>query len=58
LLSEDDFPGAIQLLLECRQAADTFARFHVVGHLAAKLEDTLAMAEEQLDVALAKVCIY
>ncbi|XP_046386382.1 syndetin isoform X2 [Ischnura elegans] len=52
-----DYVGAIRLLLECQAAAATFAHFSCVDALSTKLQDTLEMAEEQLDVALAKVCV-
>ncbi|XP_071454406.1 syndetin [Hetaerina americana] len=52
-----DYVGAIRLLLECQGAAATFGHFSCVDALSAKLQDTLEMAEEQLDVALAKVCV-
>ncbi|XP_075223193.1 vacuolar protein sorting 50 isoform X2 [Lycorma delicatula] len=56
LLTEGDFPGAISLLLECQGAATTYRHFSCVAALSGKLQDTLVMAEEQLDVALAKMC--
>lgn len=52
-----DYLEAIRLLLECQAAAATFGHFSCVEALSAKLRDTLEMAEEQLDVALAKVCV-
>jgi hypothetical protein len=55
LLSEGNYPGAIGLLLECRSAAATYRHFVCVAALSGKLQDTLEMAEEQLDQALAKV---
>eukprot|EP00095_Tigriopus_kingsejongensis_P008145 snap_masked-scaffold196_size269943-processed-gene-1.9 protein:Tk08145 transcript:snap_masked-scaffold196_size269943-processed-gene-1.9-mRNA-1 annotation:"coiled-coil domain-containing protein 132" len=57
LLGEDNFPGAIQLLLECQKVVTTYSHFKAVKQLATKLQDTLDMTEEQLDVALSKVCI-
>lgn len=57
LLKEDNFPGAIQLLLECQQVVSTYSHFKAVKQLAAKLQDTLDLTEEHLDVALSKVCI-
>ena len=57
LLAEDDYPGAIQLLLECQQAAITYSHFHCISELSRKLQDTLENAEEQLDVALSKVIL-
>nr|XP_053656114.1 syndetin-like [Cherax quadricarinatus] len=55
LLKVEDYPGAIQLLLECQKAAATFKHFTCISELSTKLQDTLEGAEEQLDVALAKV---
>lgn len=56
LLAEGDFPGAISIILECQQAALTYRHFKCVVVLAGKLQDTLVMTEEQLDVALASIC--
>ncbi|XP_054713927.1 syndetin-like [Uloborus diversus] len=56
LLEEEDYPGAIQLCLECQKAASTFKHFSCISELSSKLQDTLEMTEEQLDVALSKVC--
>ncbi|KAG8227263.1 hypothetical protein J437_LFUL003996, partial [Ladona fulva] len=53
----NNYVGAIRLLLECQAAAASFAHFSCVEALSVKLQDTLEMAEEQLDVALAKVCV-
>ncbi|KAK7073022.1 hypothetical protein SK128_015096 [Halocaridina rubra] len=55
LLKAEDYPGAIQLLLECQRAAATFKHFTCISELSTKLQDTLEGAEEQLDVALTKV---
>ncbi|XP_059085290.1 syndetin-like isoform X2 [Tigriopus californicus] len=57
LLKEDNFPGAIQLLLECQQVVSTYSHFQAVKQLAVKLQDTLDLTEEHLDVALSKVCV-
>lgn len=56
LLDEGNFSNAISLLLECQQVALSFKHFQCVAALSGKLQDTLVMAEEQLDVSLAKVC--
>jgi hypothetical protein len=58
LLAEEDYPGAIQLLLECQQAAVTYNHFTCISELSKKLQETLENAEEQLDVALSKVEKY
>ncbi|KAK8386041.1 hypothetical protein O3P69_010636 [Scylla paramamosain] len=55
LLRAEDYPGAIQLLLECQKAAATFKHFTCISELSTKLQDTLEVAEEQLDQALARV---
>ncbi|XP_073977333.1 vacuolar protein sorting 50 isoform X2 [Rhodnius prolixus] len=56
LLQLGDFPGAIALLLECQGVAAMYRHFNCVAALNSKLQDTLVMAEEHLDVALAKIC--
>ncbi|XP_014680059.1 PREDICTED: syndetin-like, partial [Priapulus caudatus] len=56
LLEEEDYPGAIQLCLECQQAAATFRHYSCISELSSKLQDTLEQIEEQLDVALSKTC--
>lgn len=55
LLRAEDYPGAIQLLLECQKAAATFKHFTCISELSTKLQDTLEVAEEQLDQGLARV---
>ncbi|XP_038044483.1 syndetin-like [Patiria miniata] len=57
MLEEEDYPGAIQLCLECQKAASTFRHYKCITELSSKLQDTLEMIEEQLDQALAKTCI-
>ncbi|XP_018413087.1 PREDICTED: syndetin [Nanorana parkeri] len=56
MLEEEDYPGAIQLCLECQKAASTFKHYSCISDLNSKLQDTLEQIEEQLDVALAKIC--
>ncbi|XP_068940586.1 syndetin isoform X1 [Petaurus breviceps papuanus] len=56
MLEEEDYPGAIQLCLECQQAASTFRHYSCISELDSKLQDTLEQIEEQLDVALSKIC--
>ncbi|XP_064613648.1 LOW QUALITY PROTEIN: syndetin-like [Liolophura sinensis] len=56
MLEEEDYAGAIQLCLECQKAASTFRHFKCISELNAKLQDTLEMIEEQLDVALSRTC--
>uniref|UniRef100_A0A9J7X536 VPS50 subunit of EARP/GARPII complex n=1 Tax=Cyprinus carpio carpio TaxID=630221 RepID=A0A9J7X536_CYPCA len=55
-LTEEDYPGAIQLCLECQKAASTFKHYNCISELNSKLQDTLEQIEEQLDVALSKTC--
>lgn len=55
LLGENRYEDAIIQLLECQSAAVSLRRFTCVAVLSAKLQDTLVMTEEQLDVALGKV---
>ncbi|KAM5203557.1 syndetin isoform 3-T3 [Hipposideros larvatus] len=55
-LKEEDYPGAIQLCLECQKAASTFKHYSCISELNSKLQDTLEQIEEQLDVALSKIC--
>ncbi|XP_068603121.1 syndetin isoform X2 [Brachionichthys hirsutus] len=56
MLEEEDYPGAIQLCLECQKAASTFKHYSCISELNSKLLDTLEQIEEQLDVALSKTC--
>ncbi|XP_028926247.1 syndetin isoform X1 [Ornithorhynchus anatinus] len=56
MMEEEDFPGAIQLCLECQKAASTFKHYNCISELNSKLQDTLEQIEEQLDVALSKIC--
>lgn len=55
LLNEENYPGAITLLQECLKAASTYRHFNCVAALTNKLKETLVLAEEQLDQALARV---
>ncbi|CAG5128982.1 unnamed protein product [Candidula unifasciata] len=56
IMEEEDYCGAIQLCLECQKAASTFRHYKCISELSSKLQDTLEMIEEQLDVALSKTC--
>ncbi|XP_059150713.1 syndetin-like isoform X2 [Physella acuta] len=56
MMEEEDYCGAIQLCLECQKAASTFKHYRCISELSSKLQDTLEMIEEQLDVALSKTC--
>ena len=55
LLSAGDYAGAISLLHECQIAAVTYRHFTCIQALSTKLQDTLVMAEEQLDKTLDQV---
>lgn len=55
-MNEENYPGAITLLQECLAAADTYRHFKCVALLTHKLQETLVLAEEQLDQALARTC--
>ena len=57
MLQEGDFPGAVQLCLECRQVAVSYRQYTCISQLSSKLNDTLVMIEEQLDRALASICV-
>uniref|UniRef100_A0A6A7G7D6 Syndetin-like n=3 Tax=Hirondellea gigas TaxID=1518452 RepID=A0A6A7G7D6_9CRUS len=57
LLKAEDYPGAIQLLLECQTAAATFKHFSCISELSSKLQETLEMAEQQLDCAVNRVVV-
>ena len=56
LLFQEDYAAAIQLLIEGQQAAETYKHFNCVAQLSSRLQDTLEIAEEQLDAGLAKIC--
>ena len=56
LLDEDNYPGAISLLLECQSAAQIYKHFHCVAALNGRLQDTLEQVEKTLDMTLAKMC--
>ena len=57
LLHAEDYPGCIQLLQECLKVAAAYRQYSCVSDMSAKLQDTLDMAEEQLDVGLSKVTL-
>lgn len=56
LLGEENYSGAIELLLECKAAANTYRHFTCVAALSNKLQETLETTEEQLGRVLAQVC--
>lgn len=58
LLQEENYTGAIELLLECQSTANTYRHFTCVAALTNKLQETLDYTEEQLDRVLSQVCIF
>lgn len=52
----DDLPGAITLLLSCRETAAEMSEFKCIQSLAQKLQDTKLMTEVQLDKLLNDMC--
>ncbi|KAK3102020.1 hypothetical protein FSP39_008187 [Pinctada imbricata] len=56
MMEEEDYCSAIQLCQECQKIAVTYRHFNCISELSTKLQDTLVMIEEQLDVALSKAC--
>ncbi|KAI4455060.1 hypothetical protein MML48_9g00009008 [Holotrichia oblita] len=58
LLEEENYPGAIELLLECKISANTYRHFTCVAALTNKLQETLEYTEQQLDRVLAQICYY
>ncbi|XP_022664599.1 syndetin-like isoform X2 [Varroa jacobsoni] len=57
LLEMREYPTAIQLLLECRQALQDYQQFDCMKQLSLKFDRTLEKTEQQLDVALSKLCL-
>lgn len=58
LLDEENYSGAIELLLECQSVANTYRHFNCVAALSNKLQETLQCTEDQLDRVLAQTCYY
>ncbi|XP_065839973.1 syndetin-like isoform X2 [Oscarella lobularis] len=56
ILEEENYPAAVQLCLECQQAASTFKEYTCVSELSSTLQDTQDQIEERLDKALEKTC--
>lgn len=56
LLDDEDYPEAIQLCVECQKAANIYKQYSCIKDLSSKLQDTLELIEEQIDVALSKTC--
>ncbi|XP_058972812.1 syndetin [Pocillopora verrucosa] len=56
MLEEEDYPGAIDLCLECEKAARAFKHYSCISELSSNLQETLIDIEKQLDVALGKMC--
>ncbi|XP_062523223.1 syndetin-like [Corticium candelabrum] len=57
-LEEENYPAAVQLCLECQQAASTFKEYTCVSELSSKLQETQQQIEIELDDALAKNCLH
>lgn len=56
LLGEQSYAAAIQLIVEGQHVANTYKHFNCVAQLSSRLQDTMELAEEQLDVGLSKSC--
>ncbi|XP_046842734.1 syndetin-like [Xenia sp. Carnegie-2017] len=56
MLQEENYPGAINLCLECEKAARDFKHYKCISELSANLQDILVQIESELDTALAKTC--
>lgn len=56
LLGEQSYAAAIQLIVEGQHVAKTYKHFSCVAQLSSRLQDTMELAEEQLDVGLSKSC--
>ncbi|XP_054168215.1 syndetin-like [Oppia nitens] len=57
LEDDEDYTGAIQLYLECHKVVSSLKHYNCISELNTKLQDTLEMTEEQIDVALSKMCL-
>lgn len=55
LISENNYAGAISLLLECRSSAEDYSEYLCVQSLNNKLQETLILTEFQLDTVLNEV---
>lgn len=64
LLGEQSYAAAIQLIVEGQHVAKTYQHFNCVAQLRTRLQDTMELAEEQLDFGLSKsaeqfdACLY
>uniref|UniRef100_A0A0K2V6X7 Coiled-coil domain-containing protein 132 n=1 Tax=Lepeophtheirus salmonis TaxID=72036 RepID=A0A0K2V6X7_LEPSM len=54
LIRTGNYPNAIHLIIECQNVSLAFRQFYSINQLSIKLQDTLAMTEEALDVSLAQ----
>ena len=54
---DEDYTAAIQLYLECNKVVSSLKHYNCISDLNIKLQDTLEMTEEQIDVALSKMCL-
>ena len=57
IMEDEDYAGAIRLCLECLKIISTLNHYKCVTDLGAKLNYTIQMTEERLDLALARLCI-
>lgn len=55
LLTDGNYSGAIEILLECKSAANEYAQYKCVESLSMKLQDTMMLTELQLDNVLNEV---
>ncbi|XP_048579827.1 syndetin isoform X2 [Nematostella vectensis] len=53
---EEDYPGAINLCLECEKAARSYKHYLCISELSSNLQETLIDIEKQLSVALTRTC--
>lgn len=56
LLAEQNYSAAIQLVVEGKNVAETYKHFDCVAQLSVRLQETIEIAEEQLDNGLSKSC--
>lgn len=57
LLAENNYSSAISTLLSCRESIAQLEQYKCVDSLSQKLQDTLMMAEVQLDKVLNEMCM-
>ena len=57
IMEDEDYAGAIKLCLECLKIIGSLNHYKCVTDLGAKLNYTIQMTEERLDLALARLCV-